>query len=155
MWKGKQKRIRSRVLLCTNTLESWTEVLTASTWWVQRQTDRLVFSYICFKKKKKKVRIHDTFLKWQIYSHFSSYIEESLDERMFWLFLFSTVKCPSKPVGLKLVFVLLLRFCNIAIPVWISWGGTLTLITYTFVCTSPFGLLCLFYRRLQPWLIYI
>lgn len=32
MWKGKQKRIRSRVLLCTSTLESWTEVLTASTW---------------------------------------------------------------------------------------------------------------------------
>lgn len=32
MWKGKQKRIKSRVLRCTNTLESWTEVLTASTW---------------------------------------------------------------------------------------------------------------------------
>lgn len=31
MWKGKQKRIRSSVLLCTSTLESWTEVLTAST----------------------------------------------------------------------------------------------------------------------------
>lgn len=31
MWKGKQKRIRSKVLLCTRTLESWTEVLTAST----------------------------------------------------------------------------------------------------------------------------
>lgn len=31
MWKGKQKRIRSNVLLCTKTLVSCTEVLTAST----------------------------------------------------------------------------------------------------------------------------
>lgn len=44
MWKGKQKRIRSRVLLCTNTLESWTEVLTASTWWKQRNTEKYYYS---------------------------------------------------------------------------------------------------------------
>lgn len=59
MWKGKQKRIRSRVLLCTNTLESWTEVLTASTWSEQTDTNiHLIYLHksITFHNKDKVIQ---------------------------------------------------------------------------------------------------
>lgn len=62
MWNGKQNNMRSSVLLCTKTLESCTDVLTASTWnkIAIRKEHRLIMLFNYFSKNYTFTKTLDT-----------------------------------------------------------------------------------------------